>query len=142
MSDTPDIANARLEFENGCVANLTASRISMKNMRKTRMFQRDAYIAIDFLEKECEIIRLNNILDENLLDPLSMVIDLGAGKGKKQIFFEHPQIVPINAIKTELESFHTAITTNSEPSVTINDGYNALDVAYRIMEKMTPQPGV
>jgi len=139
VSDTPDIANARIEFENGCVANLTASRISMKNMRKTRLFQRDAYIAIDFLEKECEIIRLNNVADENLLDPLSMVIDLGNGKGKKQIFFEHPHTTPINAIKTELESFYTAIATNTEPSVTINDGYNALDVAYRIMEKMSPQ---
>lgn len=140
VSDTPDIANARIEFENGCVANLTASRISMKNMRKTRLFQRDAYIAIDFLEKECEIIRLNNVADENLLDPMSMVIDLGNGKGKKQIFFEHPHTTPINAIKTELESFYTAIATNTEPSVTINDGYNALDVAYRIMEKMSPQP--
>jgi predicted dehydrogenase len=138
VSDTPDIANARLEFENGCVANLTASRISMKNMRKTRMFQRDAYIAIDFLEKECEIIRLNNVVDENMLDPMSMVIDLGAGKGKKQIFFEHPKTTAINAIKTELESFHTAIITNTEPPVTIGDGYNALDVAYRIMEKMSP----
>lgn len=138
VSDTPDIANARIEFENGCVANLTASRISMKNMRKTRMFQRDAYIAVDFLEKECEIIRLNNVVDESALSPLSMVIDLGAGKGKKEIFFEHPQAVPINAIKTELESFHTAITQNTEPPVTINDGYRALDVAYRIMEKMTP----
>jgi predicted dehydrogenase len=139
VSDTPDIANARLEFENGCVANLTASRISMKNMRKTRMFQRDAYIAIDFLEKECEIIRLNNVVDENMLDPLSMVIDLGAGKGKKQIFFEHPKTTAINAIKTELESFHTAIITNTEPPVTIGDGYNALDVAYRIMEQMNPE---
>lgn len=137
VSDTPDIANARLEFENGCVANLTASRISMKNMRKTRMFQRDAYIAIDFLEKECEIIRLKNIEDDSQLDPLSMVIDLGSEKGKKQIFFEHPETKAINAIKTELESFHNAITTNCIPPVTINDGYNALDVAYRIMDEMS-----
>jgi predicted dehydrogenase len=136
VSDTPDIANARLEFANGCVANLTASRISMKNMRKTRMFQRDAYVSVDFLEKECEIIRLKNIEDESQFDPLSMVIDLGNEKGKKQIFFEHPEIKPINAIKTELESFYTAITTNCVPSVTIMDGYNALDIAYRIMDKM------
>jgi predicted dehydrogenase len=136
VSDTPDIANARLEFQNGCVANLTASRISMKNMRKTRMFQKDAYISVDFLEKECEIIRLKNVDDESRLDPLSMVIDLGHGKGQKQIFFEHPEIKPINAIKMELESFHHAISSNCEPSVTIEDGYRALDVAYRIMEKM------
>jgi predicted dehydrogenase len=136
VSDTPDIANARLEFANGCVANLTASRISMKNMRKTRLFQRDAYIAIDFLEKECEIIRLKNVEDETQMDPFSMVIDLGADKGKKQIFFEHPEITSINAIKTELESFFNAITTNCIPPVTITDGYNALDIAYRIIDKM------
>jgi predicted dehydrogenase len=137
VSDTPDIANARLEFDNGCVANLTASRISMKNMRKTRMFQRDAYVSVDFLEKECEIIRLKNVADDKELDPFSMVIDLGANKGKKQIFFEHPEIVPINAIKTELESFYTAITTDSIPQVTITDGYNALDIAYKIINKMS-----
>jgi len=85
VSDTPDIANARLEFDNGCVANLTASRISMKNMRKSRFFQRDAYIAVDFLEKEVEIIRLNEV-DETNTNPLSMIIDLGNGKGSKEIF--------------------------------------------------------
>ena len=57
MSDTPDIANVRIEFDNGCVANLTSSRISMKKMRKMRLFQKDAYIGIDFLEKKTEIIK-------------------------------------------------------------------------------------
>ncbi len=135
VSDTPDIANARLEFDNGCVANLTASRISMKNMRKSRFFQRDAYIAVDFLEKEVEIIRLNEV-DETNTNPLSMIIDLGNGKGSKEIFFEHPPIVPINAIQMELESFASSIINNTTPPVTINDGYNALEVAYRIMDKM------
>ncbi len=136
VSDTPDIANARIEFDNGCVANLTASRISMKNMRKTRLFQHDAYIAIDFLEKDIEIIRLKNITDESELNPLDMMIDLGEGKGKKQIFFEKPEIVPINAIKTELEAFYFSIANNTLPNVTIIDGYNALDVAYKIIEKI------
>jgi len=136
VSDTPDIANARIEFDNGCVANLTASRISMKNMRKTRLFQHDAYIAVDFFEKDIEIIRLKNITDESLLNPLDMVIDLGEGKGKKQIFFEKPEIIPINAIKTELEKFCSSIENNTVPQVTIIDGYKALDVAYKIIEKI------
>jgi predicted dehydrogenase len=133
ISDTPDIANARLEFDNGCVANLTASRISMKNMRKSRFFQRDAYISVDFLEKETEIIRLKNVGNEET-DPLSMIIDLPDGKGSRQIYFDKPKIVPINAIQTELESFANAIIHNTTPSVTINDGYLALDLATRITE--------
>jgi predicted dehydrogenase len=134
VSDTPDIANARIEFDNGCVANLTASRISLKNMRKSRFFQRDAYITVDFLKKQSEIVRMANV--EGNTDPLSIVIDLGANKGKKQIFFEKPEIKPINAIKTELETFYDAIINNSTPPVTILDGYNSLDLAYKIIEKL------
>lgn len=136
VSDTPDIANARIEFENGCVANLTASRISLKNMRKARFFQRDAYISVDFLEKSTEIVRMKNIDPANA-DPLAMIIDLGNNKGSKQIFFERPEIHPLNAIQKELESFAKAILTNTEPPVTIHDGYHALDVAYKIIEKLS-----
>ncbi len=136
VSDTPDIANARLEFDNGCVANLTASRISMKNMRKSRFFQRDAYISVDFLEKKAEILKLKNLEKDEEVDPLAMVIDLGEGKGSKQIIFDKPEIKQINAIKTELETFASAIQNNTSPTVTIEDGYAALDVAYKIMEKM------
>jgi len=136
VSDTPDIANARIEFDNGCVANLTASRISMKNMRKTRIFQRDAYIAIDFLKKESEVVRLKSVNpDDN--DPFAVIIDLGKDKGSKQIFFEKPEIIQTNAIKTELETFYHAINDNTTPLVTIYDGYNALDIAYKIIEKIT-----
>ena len=136
VSDTPDIANARLEFDNGCVANLTASRISMKNMRKSRFFQSDAYISVDFLDKTAEILRLENVPDPEKADPLAMLIDLGKGKGTKQIIFEKPEIIPVNAIKTELESFAHAIKNNKTPQVSIEDGYAALDVAYKIMDKM------
>jgi predicted dehydrogenase len=139
VSDTPDIANARLEFDNGCVANLTASRISMKNMRKSRFFQSDAYISVDFLEKTTEILRLENISVTEKADPLAMLIDLGKGKGTKQIIFEKPEIKPLNAIKTELESFAQAIKNNRTPQVSIEDGYAALDVAYKIMYKMNYQ---
>lgn len=135
VSDTPDICNARIEFDNGCVANLTASRISMKNMRKSRFFQKDAYIAIDFLKKETEILRLNSITGEP--DPLAVIIDLGKNKGKKQIIFDKPISNPVNAIKMEIETFYESIKNNTEPPVTIIDGYNSLDVAYKIMEKLS-----
>ncbi|NCC72456.1 MAG: Gfo/Idh/MocA family oxidoreductase [Sphingobacteriia bacterium] len=135
VSDTHDIANARIEFVNGCVANLTASRISMKNMRKSRFFQRDAYIAVDFLKKDIEVVRMKDIREEPE-NQLAMVIDLGEGKGKKELILQKPEILPNNAIMTELESFANAIQLNVPPPVTIYDGFRALDVAYRILEKI------
>lgn len=135
ISDQPDIASARLEFDNGCVANLTASRISMKKMRKTRFFQRDAYIAVDFLDKKAEIIRMHEI-QELPDDPMAMIFDPGNGTPMKRVFVDNPEITSVNAIKQELESFHHAIVSNSTPPVTINDGCNALDVAYQILEKI------
>lgn len=135
VSDTPDIANARIEFDNGCVANLTASRISLKNMRKSRFFQRDAYISVDFLEKEVSIVKLKNV-SENEIDPLSITVDLGNDKGKKQIYFENPKIEPINSIKEELPHFALSIINNTTPPVTLHDGVNALQVAIQIIEKL------
>jgi predicted dehydrogenase len=134
VSDTPDIANARIEFDNGCVANLTASRISLKNMRKSRFFQRDAYISVDFLKKELEVVRINDVSSD--APPVGFVLELGPGKGTKQINFDKPEIKPLNAIKAELESFNAAIINNTIPMVTINDGYSALEVAYKIIEKI------
>jgi len=135
VSDTPDIANARIEFDNGCVANLTASRISLKNMRKSRFFQKDAYISVDFLKKEVEVFRIKDVDPENK-SPMGFVLDIGQGKGPKQIMFDKPDVKPLNAIKTELESFYAAIINNTLPSVTINDGYIALEVAHKIIEKI------
>lgn len=135
VSDNPDIANARIEFDNGCVANLTASRISMKNMRKTRIFQRDAYLSIDFLEKVSEVVRLSTVVGE--ADPLSVTIDLGEGKGQKQIYFEKPEVEANNAIKDELSTFARCIIEGKNPPVSIHDGYNALNVAHKIIEKLT-----
>jgi predicted dehydrogenase len=135
VSDTPDIANARIEFDNGCVANLTASRISLKNMRKSRFFQRDAYISVDFLNKELEVVRI--IDAENTGgSPPGFKLDLGPGKGIKQLLFDKPEIKPTNAIKTELESFYSSVINNTTPSVTINDGYSALELAHKIIEKI------
>ena len=131
VSPTPDITNARIEFENGTVANLTASRLSLKNMRKTRIFQRDAYITVDFLDKKAEIFRINDTVDES--NPLSATITLADGS-ERQITFQIPEAQPINAIKTELESFYGAIVHNTTPTVSIDDGINVLKLAYRILE--------
>ncbi len=134
VSDTPDIANARIEFDNGCVANLTSSRISLKNMRKSRFFQRDAYIAIDFLKKKSEVVRLKNLIGEP--GPLDITIDLGAGKGTKIIYFEQPQVEETNAIKMELEQFIEAITQDKPVQVSADEGLMALTVAHQVMDKI------
>ena len=137
ISDTPDIANARIEFENGCVANLTASRISLKSMRKTRIFQKDAYISIDFLEKKAELIRMKDA--EITDDPFALIIDPGKGKTKKQIEFESPKTTDNNAIKDELTSFYHAIANNTNTIVTIKDSYKALYIAQQISEQVEKQ---
>ncbi|MCK5907955.1 MAG: gfo/Idh/MocA family oxidoreductase, partial [Flavobacteriales bacterium] len=130
ISDTPDIANVRLEFENGCVANLTASRISMKNMRKVRFFQRDAYVSVDFLEKQSEIVRMKDAPE----DPGEFDMILQNAEGvKKQIYFEQPDVEGNNAILDELESFADAINNNTRPPVTLSDGADALRVAKQII---------
>lgn len=132
VSPTPDITNARIEFENGSVVNLTASRISLKNMRKHRIFQKDAYITVDFLEKKTEVVRID---DADNANPFAMKIDLANGT-KKQISIEQPTIQPINSIMTELESFHNAIVNNTKPIVTIHDGVQALKVCYMILDEI------
>ena len=134
VSETPDIANARIEFENGCVANLTASRISLKNMRKTRFFQRDAYISVDFLEKSAEIVKMTTLQDEP--DPFDIVFDLGEGKPKKKIEIFKPEVAPSNAIKEELSAFGQSIENDTIPPVSLADGLKALEVAHWIMDEL------
>lgn len=134
VSDTPDIANARIEFDNGCVANLTASRISMKNMRKSRFFQKDAYIGVDFFEKELEVFRLETINGEP--NPFDIVFDTGDNKPIKKVIFDKPELQEINAIKEELSTFAESITSNQSPIVTLEDGVSALEVAFQIIEKL------
>ena len=131
LSDTPDIANARIEFENGCVANLTASRISLKNMRKSRFFQRDAYIAVDFFEKATEVVRMKDA-PENPGD-FDMILQNAEGI-KKQIYFENPTVESNNAILDELETFADAINNNTTPIVSLQQGTEALRVAYQIID--------
>jgi predicted dehydrogenase len=130
ISDTPDIANARLRFENGCVANLTASRISMKTLRKSRFFQRDAYVSVDFFEKKVEVVRMQNAPESP--EDFAMVLENAEGI-KKQIFFDNPNVSEGNAIQLELENFADAIQNNKKPAVTLQAGTSALEVAYQIL---------
>jgi len=131
ISATPDIANARIEFENGCVANLTASRISLKTMRKTRFFQKDAYISVDFLEKNVEIVKMKDAPKEH--PDFAMILQNAEGK-KKQIYFENPKIETSNAILEELESFADAIENQTTPIVSLENGSMALEVANMIID--------
>ena len=131
MTDTPDIANVRIEFNNGCVANLTSSRISMKKMRKVRLFQKDAYIGIDFLEKKTEVIKLKTETDENVF-----AFDIETPNGIRTIAIANPEVPEVNAIKKELEEFVAAIKNNSQPIVNEIDGYRAMEVAHQILQKI------
>jgi len=131
MTDTPDIANVRIEFNNGCVANLTSSRISMKKMRKIRLFQKDAYIGIDFLEKKTEIIKLKN---DEAGDDFSF--DIETPSGTKTISISNPEVKPGNAIKDELTAFRDAIINNTPTVVSEMDGYLAMEVAHQVLEKI------
>jgi predicted dehydrogenase len=130
ISETPDIANARLEFENGCVANLTSSRISLKNMRKSRFFQKDAYISVDFLEKKSEVVKMKDAPETP--GDFDMILQNAEGV-KKQIYFDNPEIENNNAILDELETFADAINNNTKPVVTLEDGTEALRIAYQII---------
>ena len=131
MTDTPDIANVRIEFNNGCVVNLTSSRISMKKMRKMRLFQKDAYIGMDFLAKKTEIIKLKTEEDQDVFS-----FDLETPHGIKTIAIANPSVPEVNAIKMELEKFRDAIINNQIPVVSEVDGYRAMEVAHLILQKI------
>ena len=131
ISDSPDIANARIEFENGCVANVTSSRISMKNMRKARFFQKDAYISVDYLDKICEVVKMKDAPE--VPGDFDLILQNAEGV-KKQIYFDNPSVESNNAILDELETFADAINNNTTPIVTLEDGTEALRIAYRIID--------
>lgn len=137
MTETPDIANVRIEFNNGCVANLTSSRISMKRMRKMRLFQKDAYIGIDFLEKKTEIIKLKDEGDDHLFN-----FDIETPQGKKTLSIDNPEIKEVNAIEAELTAFRDAILLDQRPPVNEIDGYMAMEVAHEILRKIVSGPSI
>ena len=133
ISNSPDIANARIEFHNGAVANLTASRISLKNMRKLRFFQKETYISVDLYNKKVEVVKM--IDPPNKLDEFALTIENAEGK-KKQILFETPKIVNYNAIQIELENFANSINNGKKAIVSLEDATKALKVAYSIISSM------
>lgn len=132
LTDTPDIANVRIEFNNGCVANLTSSRISMRKMRKMRLFQKDSYIALDFLEKKTEIIKLKQPEDKDAFS-----FDIATSNGSKTIAVSTPAIQDSNAIKLELEAFRDSIVNNTPTAVSELDGFLAMEVAHQILNKIS-----
>jgi predicted dehydrogenase len=133
ISDSPDIANARIEFDNGAVANLTASRISLKNMRKLRFFQKEAYISVDLYNKKVEVVKMIDVPKK--LDEFTLTLENAEGK-RKQILFETPKINNNNAIQIELEEFAKSIKTNTKSIVSLEDATKALKIAYSIINSM------
>ncbi|MDD8018439.1 MAG: Gfo/Idh/MocA family oxidoreductase [Bacteroidota bacterium] len=138
VSDTPDIANARLQFQNGCVANVTASRISRSKMRKMRLFQHNAYIAIDFTQGQADVFRLGNEGEGSIWSTM-LLGQIGEGKKKRSIVYEQPEVKKVNALKYELESFINAVVNQTRPVVSGDDGRHALEVAQEIMNKIQVQ---
>lgn len=134
ISETPDIANARIEFDNGATANLTASRISFRNMRKMRLFQRKMYLSVDFLNKTSEIIHIND--GDSTPDADKTKIEFKSGDATKYLTFENPKVMPVNSIKLEFEQFAKSIINDTEPPVTLEQATAALDTAYLIMDKI------
>jgi predicted dehydrogenase len=131
LTDTPDMASVRIEFNNGCVANLTSSRFAMKKMRKMRLFQKDAYIGIDFLNKKTEVIKLKTPQDIDVF-----AFDIETPHGKKTIALSNPPVPEVNAIRLELEKFVIAILTNTPTLVSEVDGFRAMDIAHQILQKI------
>jgi len=134
VTNTPDLANARLEFDNGCVANITSSRISLNNMRRSRFFQKDSSINVDFLNKSTEIIRMRNLPENPNSDFLNASHDMLGSP--KELYTERPEVIPNNAIKEELSAFLKSIENNTRPLVPLDDGVKALRVAHKIIEKI------
>ncbi|MBF10911.1 MAG: oxidoreductase [Flavobacteriaceae bacterium] len=138
ISETSDICNAHISFENGCVANLTASRISLKKVRKTRFFQKDGYISIDYLTQKVEVVKIKDVTDN--IDDLSVLLTNAEGK-KKQIYFENPKINSHNAIEKELDHFSKCILTKKNPLISLKDGARALEVANLIIQCIINKTG-
>lgn len=133
ISGTPDIANARIEFENGCVANFTTNRIAMQKTRMTRVFQHEGYVDIDLLHKHVTVYHLKEHNEST--NPLAVVIGPQGGI-QKQIIIERPEVQETNAIKQELEGFAKAIQENTAPPVTLSDGYASMEIAFKILDQI------
>ena len=133
ISNTPDIANARIEFQNGAVANLTSSRISLKNMRKLRFFQKETYISVDLYNKKAEVVKMVDAPKQ--LEQFALTLENAEGK-RKQIIYKNPKVVNNNAIQIELENFANSINNGVKSIVSLEDATRALKVAYSIINSM------
>lgn len=132
VSSTADIVNARIEFENGCVANITTNRVAFRNSRKFRIFDRNALININLLDKITEVIRIKNAAPHSK----NLVIEPGNGLPNKEIIFEHPIILPTNAINEELNTFYQSVNSNKPAKVGIEDAIRVLELAFDIEEQL------
>ena len=131
VSKTPDITNARIEFENGAAANLTASRLSLKKIRKCRIYQPNGYIIIDYLQQIAEMVSFTDNIDYK--DPFAMIVKGVEGYDTtRQINFSKLDTIKNNAIETELRSFYNSIVTDSVPIVNLDDGLKAFNIAITI----------
>ncbi len=137
ISDSEDIANARLTFANGCVANITSSRISARPLRKMRLFQKNSYVSLDFLERSVEIYRLvdTNSVSEGEKEQKTVVGNLPTGEVGKTIIYEKPEIEKGDMLTSEIESFLDAVKNRAKPKVSGEDGKRALEVALEIVNK-------
>lgn len=134
VSESHDITNARIAFENGAVANLTASRVSLKNMRKTRVFQKNAYVSIDFLTKEAEVVRIR---DGKSWSPFAVNFEVDNRGTQKSLTLKKPKIKGVNAIEEELKDFARCINENSIPIVSLQEATKALQVAQLVLDEIT-----
>lgn len=140
ITDKIDIANARIQFENGCVANITASRISLKKMRKMRLFQKYAYISIDFLKNSSEVFRLSDGSSGNTENEIEPVAEFTQGEKNVKLFYESPSVKEVNSMKYEQNKFFDSIIKDEEPIVTLEDGLQALEVANEIIKEIESAP--
>lgn len=134
LSPNVDIANARLTFANGCVANLTASRVSRERIRKIRFFQRDAYISIDCMAPKVEVFRKKDVSPERLLEIATGKIEGGLDD---VVAFTAPAMDGADALEMELASFLRSVSTGDKPTVSGNDGLMALEVATEILRQIS-----
>ena len=140
VSDHIDIANARIQFENGAVANVTASRISQKKMRKMRIFQKDHYISLDFVTGVSEVYRIQPVDEAALPNSISFG-EIGVGDKRKRLIYEQPESKPINALNYELQLFVDSVLNDKKIIVSGEDGLRALKVAEIIIQKIEQSKG-
>jgi len=137
VAESEDICNARLTFANGCVANITASRISARALRKMRLFQKDSYISLDFLQKSVEIYKLveAEFVPQGEKEKKTVVGNIPVEKVGKTIVYQRPEICHQDMLTSEIKSFLNAVRTKTPPKVSGEDGKKALEVALKIKEK-------